>query len=194
MDAHVELLATIWLLLLAHVALVLVIDKVDDGGPRVLVVDIVAKPRGVDDCKLDPELFLLEFGLDDIDLGVLVLELLCVSIGIVAGRCELGREQGVDQCRLAQPRLADDHDRKVSPSLCDDAMALIGQVGDPTARLDFSMSCFGLPSQCQLVATHIPALSGAGLVWVCVQWMVSQSHRSEFYTVLLLLTSWLLLR
>ena len=35
------------LLLLAHICLVLVIDKVNDGGPRVAVVDVVAETRSV---------------------------------------------------------------------------------------------------------------------------------------------------
>ena len=133
-NAHIQLLASIGLLLLAHVALVLVIDKVDDGGPRVLVVDIVSKPRGVDHGELDPELLLLEFGFDDIDLGVLVLELLGVSVVVVAGRCELGSKEGVYQGSLAQARLAHDHQGEVRPALCDDAMALVGQIGDPAAQ------------------------------------------------------------
>jgi hypothetical protein len=68
MHADIELLATLRLLLLAHVALVLVVDKVDDRGPRVSVVDIVAETRSVDDGELDAELLLFELGLDDIDL------------------------------------------------------------------------------------------------------------------------------
>lgn len=47
----------------------LVIDELDNGGPRVGVVDVVAKSRGVDDSELDFELFLLELGFDDLDLG-----------------------------------------------------------------------------------------------------------------------------
>jgi hypothetical protein len=66
---EVELLSTLGLLLLAHVALVLVIDKVDYRSPRVAVVDVVAKAGSVDDGELDTELLLLELGLDDVDLG-----------------------------------------------------------------------------------------------------------------------------
>ena len=49
MNALVKLLQPLRLLLLTHVALVLVVHKINDGRPRVLVVDIVAEPRRVDD-------------------------------------------------------------------------------------------------------------------------------------------------
>lgn len=52
-DTEVNLLATTGLLLLQHVRLVLVVEELDDGLPRVAVVDIVAKARGVDDGKAD---------------------------------------------------------------------------------------------------------------------------------------------
>jgi hypothetical protein len=41
-------------------------NKVDDGVPRVAVVDVVAEARGVDHSELDLELLLLEFSLDDV--------------------------------------------------------------------------------------------------------------------------------
>jgi hypothetical protein len=104
-DAKVSLLPTVGLLLLAHVRLVLVIDKVDDRGPRVAVVDIVAKAGGVDDGELDFELLLLELGLDDFDLGQLV-ELLDVPARVVLCGRELGGEERVDERRLAQAGLA----------------------------------------------------------------------------------------
>ena len=89
-DAHVDLLTTLGLLLLAHERLVLVIlrecepsgvstplpgdragkgfahDEVDDGRPRVAVVDVVAEAGRVDDGELDLELLLLQLGLDDV--------------------------------------------------------------------------------------------------------------------------------
>lgn len=46
----------------------LVVNKVNDGGPGIAVVNIVAKSGGVDDGQLDLEGFLLKFGFDDIDL------------------------------------------------------------------------------------------------------------------------------
>ena len=51
--AKVDLLLALGLLLLEHVRLVLVIEELDDGLPRVAVVDVVAEARGVDDCQAD---------------------------------------------------------------------------------------------------------------------------------------------
>ena len=104
-DAEVDLLLALGLLLLAHVRLVLVVDEVDDGRPRVAVVDVVAEAGAVDDGELRLELLLLELGLDDLDLGQLV-ELLLVPLRVVLRSGELGREERVDERRLAETGLA----------------------------------------------------------------------------------------
>ena len=105
MNAKVNLLLPLWLLLLAHVRLVLVVNEVDDGSPRVTVVDVVTEARGVDDRQLRLELLLLELGFDDLDFSQLV-KLLLVTPGVILGRGELGGEEGVDQRGLAETRLA----------------------------------------------------------------------------------------
>lgn len=56
---QIRFLAPLWLLLLPHICFMLVIDKFNDGRPRVTVVDIVAESGRVNDSKLDLELFLL---------------------------------------------------------------------------------------------------------------------------------------
>lgn len=48
-NAEVRFVGPQRLLLLSHVCLMLVVNEVDDGGPRVAVVDVVAKARGVND-------------------------------------------------------------------------------------------------------------------------------------------------
>jgi hypothetical protein len=68
MNTHVSLFVALGLLLLTHVNLVLVIDKVDNRGPRVAVIDIVTKPRRVDHSQLDLERLFLQFGFDNLDL------------------------------------------------------------------------------------------------------------------------------
>ena len=88
-DAEVDLLLALGLLLLAHVRLVLVVNEVDDGSPRVTVVDVVAEARGINDGELRLELLLLELGLDDLDLGELV-ELLVVAATVVLCGGKLG--------------------------------------------------------------------------------------------------------
>lgn len=95
----VDLLATIRLLLLAHVALVLVINEINDGHPRVFVVDIIAKSGGVDNSELDLEVLLFQFSLDNVNLCGFV-ELLSVSVSVVLGCCQLGCEEGVNERRL----------------------------------------------------------------------------------------------
>jgi hypothetical protein len=47
-DAQVNLVHTAWLLLLQHVRLMLVIQKLDNRHPGVAVVDIVAETWGID--------------------------------------------------------------------------------------------------------------------------------------------------
>jgi hypothetical protein len=88
-DTKVTLLATLGLLLLNHVRLMLVVNEVDDGGPRVAVVDIVTETGGVDYSELDLKLLLLELSLDDLDFRELV-ELLVVASVVIFRGGELG--------------------------------------------------------------------------------------------------------
>jgi len=104
-NTKVNLLIALGLLLLTHICFVLVVNEIDDGRPRIAVVDIIAKARCVDDGKLDLELLFFELSLDDFNLSELV-ELLVVSPGVVFGRRQLSREKGVDQGSLSKARLA----------------------------------------------------------------------------------------
>ena len=85
MNTKITLLAALGLLLLNHVCLMLVVNEVDDGRPRVAVVDIVTKTGSVNDGELDLELLLLELSLDNLDLGELV-KLLVVTSGVIFRR------------------------------------------------------------------------------------------------------------
>ena len=49
MHSEVRLVGPQRLLLLSHIRLMLVIDEVNDGGPRVAVVDIVTEAGSVND-------------------------------------------------------------------------------------------------------------------------------------------------
>lgn len=49
----VDLLLALGLLLLQHVGLVLVVEELNDGLPRIAVVDIVAEAGGVNDSQAD---------------------------------------------------------------------------------------------------------------------------------------------
>jgi hypothetical protein len=52
-DTEIDLIGTARLLLLQHVRLVLVVEELDDGLPRIAVVDIVAEAGRVDDSEAD---------------------------------------------------------------------------------------------------------------------------------------------
>jgi hypothetical protein len=52
-DTEVDLVTAARLLLLEHVRLVLVVEELDDGLPRVAVVHVVAEARGVNDGQAD---------------------------------------------------------------------------------------------------------------------------------------------
>ena len=84
MDSQVALLGPLRLLLLTHVGLMLIVDEVDNGQPRITVVDIVTKSRRVNNCELDFELLLLKLCLNDIDFSELV-ELLVVTAAVALG-------------------------------------------------------------------------------------------------------------
>ena len=103
MDPEVGFLPTLGLLFLSHIGLVLIIDEIDDWGPRVTVVDVVSESGGVNDGELDFELLLLKLRLDDLDLGELV-ELLVVTPRVVLGRRQLGGKERVDESGLAETR------------------------------------------------------------------------------------------
>ena len=60
----------------------LVVNEVDNRRPGVTVIDVVSEPGGVDDRKLDLELFLFKLGLDYLHLCQFV-ELLVMTPAVV---------------------------------------------------------------------------------------------------------------
>jgi hypothetical protein len=117
-NTEIDLIRAARLLLLQHVRLVLVVEELDDGLPRVAVVDVVTETRGVDNSKADwgvlvggdgqsngalPTLeeLLLELGLGDLNLDSLV-HLLVVSSLVVGIVLDGGGEEGVDEGSLSE--------------------------------------------------------------------------------------------
>lgn len=49
MHAKVDFVNSAWLLLLQHIRLMLIVQKLDDWHPGVPIVDIVTKARGIND-------------------------------------------------------------------------------------------------------------------------------------------------
>jgi hypothetical protein len=115
MYTQIRLLDSLRLLLLPHISLVLVIDKVHNRRPRVTIIDIVTKARRVNNSQLDLELFLLEFRFDDFDFGELV-ELFLMTTAVVFHRRKLSGKQGINESSFAQSRLAFDKKRSARTS------------------------------------------------------------------------------
>lgn len=127
MDAKVNLLGSARLLLLEHVGLMLVVQKLNDRLPRVAIVHIVAKARGVNDGKTDCaiprqllfahyhrcsrtfEELLLQFCFCNLNLNRLV-DLLVVAALVVSVIFDGGGKKRVDECRLAEPGFTGDLD------------------------------------------------------------------------------------
>lgn len=84
MDPQIAFLASLRLLLLSHVNLMLVINEVDNGCPRVPVIDVISEPGGIDDGELDFERFLLELGFYYLDFSEFV-ELFDMTAAVVLG-------------------------------------------------------------------------------------------------------------
>ena len=59
-DAEVDFVGTAGLLFLQHVRLVLVVEELNDGLPRVAVVHVVAEAGGIDDREADWQVSVLE--------------------------------------------------------------------------------------------------------------------------------------
>lgn len=127
MHAQIDLVGAAWLLLLQHIALVLVVEEFDDGLPAIAVVDVVAEPGSVDNGQAHLEKFLLQFGLGDLNFDRLVnlLGMAAAVIGVILNGCG---EEGVDERRLAQPRLTSDHDGEGCAALGHDLVALVRQL------------------------------------------------------------------
>jgi len=89
MNTKVALLAALGLLLLDHVRLMLVVNKVDNGRPRVTVIDVVSKTGRVDNGEFDLELLFLKLGLDYLDLCQFI-QLLVVASAVVFRWRKLG--------------------------------------------------------------------------------------------------------
>ena len=78
---EVGLVPALGLLLLTHVGFMLVVNELDNGQPRVPVVDVFANAGGIIDGEFDLELAFLRLGLDNFDLSELV-ELLVIALGV----------------------------------------------------------------------------------------------------------------
>lgn len=126
-DSQINLLRTLWLLLLEHVTLVLIIEELNNWLPAVTVVDVVSKTRRVDNRQADLEELLLQLGLGDFNLNGLV-NLLGMASAVVGVVLDGGAEKSVDKGGLAESRLASNHNGEGSTALGDNLVALVGKL------------------------------------------------------------------
>jgi hypothetical protein len=132
--SEVDLLGPLWLLLLQHVALMLVVQELNDWLPAVPVVHVVSKSGCVNDRQADLEELLLQFSLGDLDLNSLV-NLLRVASAVVGVVLDGGAEEGVDERGLSEAGLASNHDGKGSTALGDNLVALVGKLACVSVRV-----------------------------------------------------------
>jgi hypothetical protein len=147
-DAVVNNVHAVDLVLGIQVGVEALLDVFDDWAPRVVVVDKVTETRGVDDSQAQADSVLLDIGTNGLNVYGFGCE---VERGLLAllGRVERGVEQGVDQSGLSEARLAwetvsarslpssgmqivltNDHNVEVEALAHTLAMPLVGQVGE----------------------------------------------------------------
>jgi hypothetical protein len=133
MHSQVDLLRPAWLLLLQHVALVLVIQELNDWLPAVPIVHVVAKAWGVDDGQSDLKELLFQLCLGDLNLDSLV-NLLGVTAAMVCVVLDGGGEESVDEGGLAQAGLACYHDGEGGAAFGNDLVTLVGKLFEAIVR------------------------------------------------------------
>lgn len=132
--SEIDLLGSLWLLLLQHVALMLVVQEFYNWLPAVSVVHVVAKSGSVDNRQADLEELLLQLGLGDFNLDRLV-DLLSVTSAVIGVVLDGRAEESVDEGGLSQAGLASNHDGEGGAALGDNLMALIGELLDISMRV-----------------------------------------------------------
>ncbi len=141
MHSQINLLRSARLLFLQHIALMLIVQELDDWLPAVAVVDIVAETRSVDNGKPDLEELLFQLGLGDFNLNSLVdlLGVTAAMVGVVLDGCA---KEGVDEGGLAQAGLPCYHDSEGRTTLGYNFVALVGEL---CATLSAMASAHGAP-------------------------------------------------
>lgn len=69
MNSHVNFVLPLRLLFLLHIKLVLVFNKIDNGCPTLVIVDIVTETGSVDNSKFNLESLLFKFCFDNVYLN-----------------------------------------------------------------------------------------------------------------------------
>jgi hypothetical protein len=150
-DAIVDDVGAVDLVLGLEIGVVSLLDVLDDGAPRDVVVDEVAEAGGVDDGQAQADAVLLDVGARGLDGDGLGADVQARGLGLL-GRVEGRVEERVDQGRLSEAGLActglagavtsqgrptNDHDVEVEALADALAVPLVGQVGEADVARQF---------------------------------------------------------
>lgn len=116
------------LVLSIEVGIETLLNVVDNGAPRLIVVNEVAKAGGVNDSQAQANTGLLNIGADGLDGDSLGDNVQAGRLALL-GRVQGGVEQSVDQSRLAQTGLANNHHIEVEALSHTLTVPLVGKVG-----------------------------------------------------------------
>jgi len=103
-DAVVDNVHAVDLVLGVQVSIEALLDVLNDWAPGVVVVDKVTKARGVNDSQAQANAVLLDIGADGLDVDGLGCEVERWLLALLRG-VKRGVEEGVDQSGLSEPRL-----------------------------------------------------------------------------------------
>lgn len=103
MDAVVNNVHAVDLVLGIEVGVKALLDVVDDGAPRLVVVDEVAEARGINNGQAETHAGLLNVGADGLDGDGLRDDVEAGALALLRG-VEGGVEERVDEGRLAEAR------------------------------------------------------------------------------------------
>lgn len=102
-DTVVHNVHAVNLVLGIEVSIETLLNVVDNGPPRLVVVDEITKARGIDDSKAEPDTGLLDVSADRLNRDGLGNDVQARALAVL-GRVERGVEQCVDESRLAKAR------------------------------------------------------------------------------------------
>lgn len=105
------------------------LNVVDNGAPRLIVVNEVAKAGGVDNGQAQADTGLLDIGTDGLDGDSLGNDVQAGRLALL-GRVQRGVEKSVDKGRFAQARFTNNHYIEVETLSHTLTVPLVGEVGE----------------------------------------------------------------
>lgn len=102
-DAVVNNVHAVDLVLGIEVCVISSLNIVDNGAPRLVIVDKVTKSGSVDDSQAETDTSLLNIGADGLNLNSLGNDVQARALAL-SGRVQRSVEEGVDESGLAETR------------------------------------------------------------------------------------------